>query len=279
MDEPEEDQEPDLLEEEQEIIEAGFDPLQFWDQYHKSILAAVALIVLGLVGYGIYRYNQARQTAAAGAALAQATTEDELRQVIDNYPGSIAAGDASLLLAGKLRDNDQKYDDALQVLQDFMDKNPTNPLVAGADLSYAETLEAEGKLDDAIARYEEVNAKYSDSYAAPLAVMAEANILKSQGKLDEARRLYDTFITQFPDSLLGPAAQAEKTLLRAPAASAASSAPGENSGGLPNIPNLQNPAVPAVSAASAAPAAPSAPAVPSASAAPVSIPAPSSAPH
>jgi len=224
--------------EEEDIIETGFDPLLFWDQYRQTILLAAGIILLALAIFGFYEYNHSRLIASAGAALAQASTEDDYRQVIDKYPGTVAAGNASLILAGKLRD-EKKYDDALQVLQAFLDKYPTHPLAHAGDLSFAETLDAEGKLDDAISKYQEVAAKYPDSYSAPLAVLAQANILKHQGKIEEARRVYENFVAQFPDSIFAQQAMAEMHMMRAPAGGSASPTPAANSEGL-SFPGLMN---------------------------------------
>jgi predicted negative regulator of RcsB-dependent stress response len=221
---------------EEEIIYPGFDAFLFWDQYRQIILIAGGVILLGLVAFGVYHYQQSQRIAAAGAALAEASTEDDYRQVMEKYAGTVAAGDASLFLAGKLRD-DKKYDEALQVLQDFMDKYPAHPLVSGGDLSYAETLEAQGKMDEAISKFQEVAAKYPDTYSAPLAVLDQANILKAQGKTEEARRVYENFVAQFPDSIFAQRAMAEMRMMRARAGSAASASPSPipNLEGLPNI--------------------------------------------
>jgi len=198
---------------EEEIIEAGFDPLLFWDQYRQTILLVGGVLLLALAGFGIYEYNQSQRIAAAGAALAQAANDDDYRAVMDKYSGTVAAGDASLFLGGRLR-GEKKYDDSLQVLQTFLDQYPNHPLAHAGDLSIGETLDAQGKLDEAIAKYQEVAAKYPDSYSAPLAVIAQANILKSQGKIDEARRLYENFVAQFPNSIFTQEAMAEMHLLR-----------------------------------------------------------------
>jgi outer membrane protein assembly factor BamD (BamD/ComL family) len=229
---------------EEEIIDTGFDALLFWDRYRQIILVVGGVVLLGLAAFGIYEYNQSQLIAGAGAALAQAASEDDLRQVTDKYPGTAAAGDAMLLLAGQLR-TEQKYDDAAQVLQTFLDKYPTHPLAHAGDLSLAETLEAQGKDDEAMSRYEEVAAKYPDSYSAPLALLAQANLLKSQGKIDDARRVYENFVAQFPDSVFAQQAMAEMHMLRpaAGASSAAASAaptPESNTGGL-SLPGLMNP--------------------------------------
>jgi len=259
---------------EEEIIEAGFDPILFWDQYRQIILVAAGVILLALVIGGVYEYNQSKQIEAAGAALAQASTEDDYRQIIDKYAGTMAAGDASLFLAAKLRD-EKKYDDAIQVLQTFLDKYPTHPLASAGDLSIAETLEAQGKTDDAIAKFQEVAAKYPDSYGAPLAVIAQANILKSQGKTDEARRLYENFVAQFPDSVFTQEAMNEMHLLRS-GGGAAGAAGQSNPEGLSTLlnPAAATPAPPVARPAPtvAATAAPSA-------MAPVKPAAPAASPH
>jgi tetratricopeptide (TPR) repeat protein len=221
---------------EEEYIEAGFDPIFFWDQYRQIILLAGGVIVLGLAVFGVYVNHQSQVIAAAGAALGQASTADDYRQVMNQYAGTVAAGDAALFLAGKLRD-DQKYDDALQVLQGFLDKYPTHPMAHAGDLSYAETLEAQGKLDEAISRYQEVAAKYPNSYSAPLAILAQANVLKSQGKIEEARRVYENFVAQFPDSIFAQRAMAEMKMMRAPAGASASPTPASSLEGLPSLLN------------------------------------------
>jgi TolA-binding protein len=230
---------------EEEIIESGFDALYFWDQHWQIILVAGGVILLGLAAFGIYEYNQSRLVAAAGAALAEASSEDDYRQVMDKYGGTVAAGDASLFLGGQLRD-DKKYDDATQVLQAFVDKYPKHPLAHAGELSIAETLEAQGKLDEAVSKYQEVAAKYPDTYSAPLAVLAQANILRYQGKIEDARRVYENFVAQFPDSVFAQQAMAEMHMLRAQGGQAGASTspmPGANSEGL-SLPSLLNAAPP-----------------------------------
>jgi TolA-binding protein len=251
--------------EEEEIIHAGFDPLLFWDQYRQVVLVAGGVILLGLAIFGTYEFNQSRTVAAAGAALSQASTEDDYSQIIAKYPGSIAAGDASLLLAGKLRD-EKKYDEAVQVLQTFLDKSPTHPLAHAGDLSIAETLEAQGKTDDAIAKYQEVAAKYPDTYSAPLALLAQANAYKSEGKTEDARRAYENFVAQFPDSIFAQQAMGEMKMLRAAPGAAATGSPSATNADVPAslLDSIQAAAAHASSspAASAAPSAAPTPATP-----------------
>jgi TolA-binding protein len=232
-------------EEEEDIIQHGFDAFLFWDQYRASILVAAAVVVIGLIVYGVYEYNRSQLIAAAEAALATASTDDDYRQVMDKYSGTVAAGDASLFLASKLR-TEKKYDDAMQVLQDFLDKYPAHPLAHAGDLSIGEALEEEGKMDDAIAKYQEVAAKYPDSYSAPLATLAQASIYKAEGKIEESRRVYENFVAQFPDSIFAQEAMAEMHMLRPPAGAGAAASPAPTpASGPEGLPSLLNSATPA----------------------------------
>ncbi|HEX4084312.1 MAG TPA: tetratricopeptide repeat protein [Chthoniobacteraceae bacterium] len=226
------DPDPDPVEDQEEdFIDAGFDPILFWNQYGRVILIAAAVIVLAAIAFGVYEYNRSQRIQAAGAALAQAVSNDDYQQVIDKYEGTVAAGDASLVLASKLRDA-KKYDDAIQVLETFLEKNPKHPLAAAGDLSVAETMDIAGRKDDAISRYEEVAAKYPDSFAAPLAVLAQANLLRHEGKTEDARRLFENFSSQFPDSIFAQEAMTELRLMRPATGPSAAPTP---VGGLENL--------------------------------------------
>jgi len=122
----------------------------------------------------------------------------------------------------------------MQTLQTFLDKYPNHPLIAAGDLGIAQTLDAQGKTDDAIAKYQEVAAKYPDSYTAPIALLAQAAILRHQGKNDDARRVYENFVTQFPDSVFAQEAQAEMRMIRSTgAATAATQSPLQIEGNAP----------------------------------------------
>jgi tetratricopeptide (TPR) repeat protein len=250
--------EPEPTDEEVEYIEGGFDPILFWDQYRQAILLIGGVVLLGLVGFGIFEFQHAQKMAAGATALDAASSEDDYRQVMDKYAGTPAGGNAALLLAGKLRE-DKKYDEAITVLQTFLDKYPTHELAGGAELSIGETLEEEGKLDDAVAKYQEMAAKYPDSYAAPLAVIAQANILKSQGKVDDALRLYQNFVPQFPDSVFSQMARMQMQLLQPMAGSQSAATPG----GIPEMLNqgAGEAATPAAVASSPAPSAAASPGI------------------
>ena len=194
-------------------IHTGFDLFAFWDEYQSKIILAAVMLVVVVGGFMAYQVASTRKIVNAQAALAQAVSVEQLQAVVKDYSGTAAAGNASLLLAGKLRD-EKKYDEALAVLREFVDKNPAHPLAGGGLLSIGATLEAQGKVDEALQTYQSIGTKYNDSYSAPLALLAQANIQRAKGKNAEARLSYESIVSLYPESMLAQQAMQEMKMLR-----------------------------------------------------------------
>ena len=185
-----------------------------WDKYKLPIIAGVVLLVLALVGSELYRGSRQRSAEAATAALDGSKTIGEYRSVIDTYPGTLAAGDAYLLMAHEQIDA-KDYAGAATTWQTFAEKYPKHPQVATALLARGNALEAEGKLDEARSIYQNVATGYPSDYAAPLARMSEATLLKSQHKLEDARHVYENVIASYPNSIAKLQAEQELRFLNA----------------------------------------------------------------
>jgi TolA-binding protein len=195
------------------IPQTEFDPQIFWDQHKNKIIIYGGLFIVALIIWAISEYTSHARAAAASAMLAHASKAEDYKALIEKYPRSVAAGDASLLL-GKQQRDEKKYDDAIATLRNFTEKSPEHPLVHAGLLSLAETLQAQGKIDEALSTYQQVATKYPDSYSAPIATLAQASLLKSQGKTEDARRIYENFIGQFQDSTFTQEAMRELKLMR-----------------------------------------------------------------
>ena len=190
-----------------------FEGDDFWEENKSKILLYGSVLLIGLVGFGVFEYQRQTQKAAAQAAYAQAATEAELQNVAKDFSGTVAAGDASLQLADKLR-GEKKYDEAVTVLREFIAKYPEHPLIAGGWISLASTLELQGKADDALEIYQQTATKFPNSFAAPLAMNAQARLLAAKGKKDEAARLYEDVAARYPESLYAREAMRELRLLK-----------------------------------------------------------------
>ena len=190
----------------------GFEPHIFWEAHKGKIIFYSALLIGALLIFSIYEYTTSERVKASGALFAQAKTADDYKAVIEKYPHTISAGNASLLLAQTLRD-EKKYDDAVATLRKFTQDFPDHPLLSTGWLSLAETLEAQGKTDEAASTFQQVTSKFPDSYSAPIAALEQANLLRLRGKNDEARVAYENILTQYRDSYCAQEATRDLRLL------------------------------------------------------------------
>lgn len=177
----------------------GFDPIVFWMQHKAKIIAYAVLIIAAIGGFAAYQISVQNKIAAGRDALAQASTADDYRAVIQNYPGSVVAGNATLLLSEKLRD-EKKYDDAVTALQAMINNQPEHPLIDAAWLSLASTYVAQEKQDLALNTYQQIVTKYADRFSAPQALLGIADIQAAKGNIEDAKRSYQNVKSQFPDS-------------------------------------------------------------------------------
>ncbi len=182
-----------------------------WDRYKLPIVAAVTLVVLGLVGSEFYETNRAKAASAASALLDASKTPAEYQKVIDTYPGSEAAANAYLLL-GRARYDAGDHPGAVQAWQTLASKYPQHPLLPTALIGVAGALEAQGKLDEARTMYQRAASAQPHSYVAPLARLAEAELLLAQRKTAEAKHIYEDLIATGRQDIAGLAGQSLKML-------------------------------------------------------------------
>jgi len=190
-----------------------FDPLVFWVQHKQKVVAITALLIVAAAVYFASEFLHTQKLSASARALASATDEASLRKVAAEYPGTVVAGDAQLLLAAELR-KAGKLDEAVTTLRGFIDKNPAHPLISGALTSLAATQELQGKIDEALSTYQRVSTSYSTSFSAPVALLGQARIFKQKNKPEDARRIFDQVINQFPDTLFSSQASRENQQLK-----------------------------------------------------------------
>lgn len=188
--------------------DTGFDPLVFWIQHRNKILLLAGLFVIALGAFALSEYVRRRTNNSAQELFAAANTPEGFRKVIAEYPGTIAAGNAHLMLAEKLR-QEGKLDESTATLRAFVEKYPKHPLLSGAWTSIAANLEAQGKADEALSTYQKVSTIYANTFSGPAALMAQARLFEAKGKTEEARRTYEQVMTQYQDNVAAQQAAQE----------------------------------------------------------------------
>ena len=176
--------------------DASVEAQVFWLRFQKEIAAALVIVILALVGYSGYRFYKYRQESTAAELLGQAKTPQDYQAVMTRYAGTPAGASAYLLLAEKQRD-EKNYSEANKTLQAFVEKYPEHDFVPTTRLAMAANLESMGKNDEALAIYQEVAAKYANSYAGPLALISEVPLLKAKNRIEDARRICEEILTKY----------------------------------------------------------------------------------
>jgi len=198
--------------------DAALETRMFWERFKRQIIAALIIVLVGIIGFGAYRFYIDRKAAAASALLASAKSADAYQQVIAGYPNTPAAADAYLLLA-EARRKEKKFTESNTTLQAFIDKNPNHELVSTAKMAMAANLESMGKNDEALAMYQQIASIYPNSFNAPLALLSQVYLLKSKNQTEEARRVCEAILTRYRESFWAGEAAQELRLLKPNASS------------------------------------------------------------
>ena len=198
--------------------DAALETRMFWERFKRQIIAALIIVLVGIIGFGAYRFYIDRKAAAASALLASAKSADAYQQVIAGYPNTPAAADAYLLLA-EARRKEKKFTESNTTLQAFIDKNPNHELVSTAKMAMAANLESIGKNDEALAMYQQIALTYPNSFNAPLALLSQVYLLKSKNQTEEARRVCEVILTRYRESFWAGEAAQELRLLKPNASS------------------------------------------------------------
>ncbi len=191
----------------------GFDPIAYWIENKGKVLLYAGLLIGVLAAYAAYEISVQHAQTSGRLAFAEAKTADDFQSIIRNFPKTVVAGDARLMLAGQLRDG-KKYDEATATLRAFIADTPLHPLISSAWLSLAETLDLAGKPDEALDTYQQTVTRFPDSYAAPIALAARAKLLQSGGKVEDAKRTYESVLAQYPESIVAREVMRELQVLK-----------------------------------------------------------------
>ncbi|MDZ4288934.1 MAG: tetratricopeptide repeat protein [Prosthecobacter sp.] len=172
---------------------------QFMEKHFKSMVMAVALVVLALVGYAVFRLNSQKKTEEAGAAFVAAKTVVDCDLVIQKYAGTEAAGNA-LLLKADLFWEENKKDSSVAALREFVAKHSEHPFFPPSLVALASKLDSTGERAEAKTLFERVVAEFPDADVAPLAQIRLGDILWAEGKEDEAKKAYESLPAKFANA-------------------------------------------------------------------------------
>ena len=191
-----------------------------WLEVNKARVATVAVILVAIgFAIAIVRYTRdQKELKASGALLALKPSltpqtnvppaqPADLLKVAQEYSGTSAAERARVFAATALF-TEGRYADAEKEFSQFVKDHAESPWVAEAAYGVAAAQEAQNKLSEAQAGYQNVATAYSNSAVADDAKLSLARIYDMQKKPDQALRLYNELLAPRPGAQPGEARNA-----------------------------------------------------------------------
>ena len=189
-------------------------------KYIAGAVAAILLIYLGInagMGYinkkGQSAYNMAYKLM--GAQNTDLSPESEelkesaelFQRVLDDY-GLSKASRLALPELAYVKMVEKKYDEAISLYQEFLDKAPDNsPYQSLARIAIATCHEAKGEFEQAIEILNQVTAQ-ADDLLKEQALFSLARIHRVAGQKDKAKEILEEFVEKYQDSPFLPLAKA-----------------------------------------------------------------------
>ncbi len=171
---------------------------QFLEKNFTKLLLVAAVFVVALLAYGFVRFQNKQAANLAAEAFTSAKTVEDCDLVISQHAGTAAAGNARLLKADLLWEENKK-DSSTSVLREFLKEDEGHPLYPQALLGLASKLESMGEADEAQPLFERLSSDFEDSSLAALARIRLGDLLWSQGKEDEAKDVYEKLAVDYPN--------------------------------------------------------------------------------
>lgn len=182
------------------------------------VYPVVAAVVLILGGFGYYYYLQSQREeheTQASEAILQAKTPEQLVAVADQFPKTDQAI-LALITAGKDSFDKKDYDTAIKTYQRIINTSGVEKeLHDSAQLGLASSLEASGKVDDAINAYLVVAHRGNDSPYAPFAYHAVSTIYEQRNDKVNKQKILMEMVSLGGDSTFVKAAQQQLKILDA----------------------------------------------------------------
>lgn len=215
------------MEERPSVLKPAIDPSLvmsdsdlFWEEHWRKFVGGLAALVVLILMVGVWSLWSAHVQRSAETLFSTAAGPEGWREVVQQFPGSVPAGNAQLRLADALR-REGNLDGAAAELEAMVASQPDHPLAGAVWLTLGEIRRIQGSKEAALEAFRTASSRYKESYAAPLALISEANLLKADGSTGEARAVLQSVGSLHPGTPAAMVAEGELGRLGATAEPAA----------------------------------------------------------
>ena len=175
---------------------------QYVESNARTLVTGFLVFLVVVVAIAAFSYYNHRSAEAAATEAAQVKTVEDCDLVVQHHPGTTAAGDA-LLFKAKLLWDQNKKDQSVATLRDFVAKYTSHPFIAQGTLGLATRLEAMGnknEIEEARGLYEKLSKEQGKSDVGTLAQLRLADMQWNEGKVEEARKIYESLPSRMTGS-------------------------------------------------------------------------------
>jgi len=192
---------------EDEFVEGAVRFVEYVQENAQAFIAGLVGIVVVILGVNYFIKTQEQSQADAAALLGdmliaeQAGQKEEAirtgEQLQTAYAGTIASAQATVLL-GNIQFNSGNYAEAERHFQSYLQNyDPVDVLSLAANNGLAACLEAQGQVEQAAQRYEEIAARHKGLASAGQAIMKAAWCYAQLGDRDKQRALLQSVIDEY----------------------------------------------------------------------------------
>ncbi|MEZ5301639.1 MAG: tetratricopeptide repeat protein [Verrucomicrobiales bacterium] len=186
---------------------------RFLEDHSKKVIFGVLAAAVIAIGYLVFSQKRRATELEASNAFSSADSVEEFEAVIEQHSGSVAAGNAAILIADRLW-TEGKKDQAVAHLTSFVDHYPDHPLHAKGFLSLGQFALAQGENEKARGYFNQVLSSDDPAGLAARALLGLADVLAAEGKNDEAIKAYNDILPKYPGTAVGSIAEARANLLK-----------------------------------------------------------------
>ena len=167
---------------------------QIFQENKAGIVLGLAAIVAVICAVILFRGLNEEKRIAAGRAYADAATVEDLDGVIDEFKGTMAAGNA-LLRKAELLEEQGEVDGAKTALLRLRDEFPKHPRIDQALTVLGRMAEDAGDLEVAANFYQQVS---RESDLAAYARIHLGDLAMQEGDFEKARDIYEPIQQEYP---------------------------------------------------------------------------------
>ncbi|MEX1045326.1 MAG: tetratricopeptide repeat protein [Chthoniobacterales bacterium] len=180
----------------------------FWQEHWRKVVWGLAVLVALILLVGVWNLWSAQTQRSAESLFSTAAGPEGWREVVQQFPASVVAGNAQMRLADVLR-GEGNLDGAAAELEAMVASQPDHPLAGAAWLTLGEIRQVQGSKEAALEAFRTASSRHKESYAAPLALIAEASLLQADGSTGEARAVLQSVGSLHPGTPAAMVAEGE----------------------------------------------------------------------